>query len=159
MKTRKNIKVHRKTQKTRTKYKPEKFHFSSVNCLKKSALKNGGYGIFAGKDFVVGEIVEVCPFIEIPRIFLSHPENPLRHYVFTSHLTDGYEICVFGNGSLFNHSKNNNVYYYHDCTGNRLLYYAALQPIKKGEEMFINYGNKHSVSSKKKNLITAGSEL
>ena len=57
-------------------------------------------------------------------------------------------MVVFGNGSLFNHSNNPNVYYYHDQTGNRLLYYAASKSIRKGEEMFISYGPKHSVNKK-----------
>ena len=38
-------------------------------------------------------------------------KNPLRDYVFTSHLKKDHELVVFGNGSLFNHSNNPNVYY------------------------------------------------
>ena len=85
---------------------------------------------------------------------MNGKKNPLRDYVFTSHLKKDHELVVFGNGSLFNHSNNPNVYYYHDQTKNRLLYYAASKDIEKGEELFISYGDKHSVNhGVDKNLV------
>ena len=121
--------------------------YKSENTIEKGIA---GYGVFAGKIYRKGQIVETCPFIEIGTEHLQEvggKKNPLRDYVFTSHLKDDHELVVFGNGSLFNHSNEPNVYYYHDETGNRLLYYAANKKIEKGEEMFISYGEKHSVNS------------
>jgi len=120
------------------------FQFRSDNYIKFSKIS--GYGIFAGKNYKKGDIVEICPFLEIEKKFLE-PENPLNQYVFGSHLSpsgDKY-ILVFGNGSIFNHADENNTYYYHDCTGNRLLYYAAKEDITEGTELCIHYGDKHYV--------------
>ena len=126
--------------------KNRKQKFKTSNTIQKGIA---GYGVFAGKNYKEKEIVEICPFIEINSIHLQNTNgkhNPLRDYVFTSHLKKDHELVVFGNGSLFNHNNKPNVYYYHDSTGNRLLYYAAAKPIKKGEELFISYGAEHSVS-------------
>ena len=120
--------------------------FRSYNTIQKGIA---GYGVFAGKNYKEKEIIEICPFIEISMEHLqmiNGKNNPLRDYVFTSHMKKNHELVVFGNGSLFNHSNDPNVYYYHDCTKNRLLYYAAAKSIKKGEELFISYGLKHSVN-------------
>ena len=142
MNTKKHSKKSHKTRKTRVKNQK----FKSHNTIQKGIA---GYGVFAGKNYKEKEIVEICPFIEISTEHLqtvNNNKNPLRDYVFTSHLKKNHELVVFGNGSLFNHSNNPNVYYYHDSTGNRLLYYAAAKPIKKGQELFISYGPKHSVT-------------
>ena len=123
---------------------PVPFSFRSENYIKFSNIS--GYGIFAGKNYEKGDIVEICPFIEIDQKYL-HDDNPLHQYVFSSHLGpsgDKY-IIVFGNGSLFNHNDDNNTYYYHNCSGNRLLYYAAKKAIKEGEELCIHYGDAHYV--------------
>jgi len=121
------------------------FQFRSENYIKFSKIS--GYGIFAGKNYKKGDVVEICPFIEIEKKYLE-AENPLNQYVFGSHLSpsgDKY-IIVFGNGSIFNHANENNTYYYHDCTGNRLLYYAAKEDITLGDELCIHYGDKHYVN-------------
>jgi SET domain-containing protein len=123
--------------------KTDEWKFISENFLKKSGI--AGYGVFAGKDYNIDEEVEKCPFIEVKREHLMQEKNPLRSYVFTSHLNDDSEIVVFGNGSIFNHSDDPNVYYYHNCSGNRLLYFAAKKPIKEGDELFITYGQSHPV--------------
>jgi SET domain-containing protein len=143
MSTRKHHKVRRKGTRKILKQK-----FKSYNTIQKGIA---GYGVFAGKNYKKKEIVEISPFIQIGEEHLQEingEKNPLRDYVFTSHLKNNHELVVFGNGSLFNHSKNPNVYYYHDQTGNRLLYYAAKKSIRKGEELFISYGNEHSVNKK-----------
>ena len=132
--------------------KPQEF--KSVNSIQKGIA---GYGVFAGKGYNKGEIIETCPFIQIGKEHLQEingKRNPLRDYVFTSHLKKDHELIVFGNGSLFNHSDNPNVTYYHDKTRNRLLYYAASKDMEKGEELFISYGDKHSVNQGvDKNLV------
>ena len=90
--------------------------------------------------------MEICPFVEIEKKHI-HSENPLNQYVFGSHLSpsgDKY-IIVFGNGSIFNHAEKNNTYYYHNCSGNRLLYYAAKEEINEGDELCIHYGENHYV--------------
>lgn len=120
-----------------------------------------GYGVFAGKDYNKDDIVEICPFIEINNMYLvemNEIKNPLNDYVFRSHLSENHSLVIFGNGSLFNHSEEPNVYYHHDNTSNRLMYYNALKDIKEGEEMFINYGPNHQVSlNKDTNDISVGS--
>ena len=155
-----NTKKHRRGRRRNTRRKvfrggekkPEEF--KSCNTIQKGIA---GYGVFAGKKYRAKQIVEISPFIEIHKDHLQEingKKNPLRDYVFTSHLKKDHELVVFGNGSLFNHSNDPNVYYYHDQTKNRLLYYAASKDIEKGEELFISYGDKHSVNQGvDKNLV------
>lgn len=116
------------------------------NPIEKSAF---GYGVFAGKNYKADEIIDICPFIEIHNDHfkeINGKKNPLIDYIFSSHLNENHSIVVFGNGSMFNHSKYPNTYYYHDQSRNRLLYYKAMKHIKKGEELFISYGEHHGVN-------------
>ena len=145
-----NTRKHRRGRRRNTRRKVfrggAKQKFGSINTIQKGIA---GYGVFAGKKYKAKEIVEISPFIEIGAEHLQEingKKNPLRDYVFTSHLKNDHELVVFGNGSLFNHSNDPNVYYYHDQKKNRLLYYAASKDIEEGEELFISYGKKHSVN-------------
>ena len=136
----------RRNKTRRRSKKGKNTEYKSKNIIKKGIA---GYGVFAGKGYNKGEIIETCPFIQIGKEHLQEingKRNPLRDYVFTSHLKKDHELIVFGNGSLFNHSDNPNVTYYHDKTRNRLLYYAASKKINRGEELFIFYGKNHSVT-------------
>ena len=114
----------------------------------KSRVPGGGYGVFAKSDIREGEIIEQAPFIEIPSsLVYGGKKNLLQDYVFTSHIKPNHVIVVFGYGSMYNHSLNNNVYYrISPKNPDRFLEYVALKPIRKGAELFINYGPNHHVN-------------
>ena len=140
----KKRRLKNKTRKQKRNEDKSSFQFKSDNYIKRSHV--AGYGIFAGKHYNIGDTVEICPFVSIKCKYLEDKNNPLRAYVFSSHLDNDSELVVFGNGSIFNHDDEPNVYYFHNCSGNRLLYFAAKKEIHSGEELFISYGKSHSVT-------------
>lgn len=102
-------------------------------------------GVFSKRAFQKDETIEIAPFIEIKSEIGNLP-HPLQDYVFGSHVTDGYTILVFGYGSMYNHSLNNNVDYSTFKKHGRFIKYYANRFIPENEELFINYGENHSVN-------------
>ena len=49
---------------------------------------------------------------------------------------------VLGYGAVYNHDDNNSVYYYSDKDKN-IMVYKTLRAIKKGEEIFVSYGQEY----------------
>ncbi|NQU46981.1 MAG: SET domain-containing protein-lysine N-methyltransferase [Chlorobium sp.] len=96
-----------------------------------------GRGAFAAKNIKTGEIIERCPAIEVSDTDIG---GELLNYVFYGN-SENSRLVVMGNGMLFNHSFRPNVAYYLDETpsGKELVLYA-LNTVRKGEEMFYNYG-------------------
>ena len=119
-------------------------NFISDNFIGKSKIPDSGYGVFANKDYKEGDIVEINRFLE----FVDN-KTGLQDYVFRSHLDKTKNIIVLGNGSIFNHHDNNNVNYY--FMGDKGFFiYKANKDIKKGDEMYINYGS-HWFQNRQKN--------
>lgn len=95
-----------------------------------------GWGVFATKDIEKGKVIEQCPFL----ITFGKNHKKMQDYLFLRDSKTG--IIILGYGCLYNHSKKYNVEYLED-TKNELIEFVALKNIKKGEELFINYGNKY----------------
>lgn len=104
--------------------------------VKQSLIKGGGRGVFANKDFKKDEIVEICPLISDNSGNLKN--SLLGDYVFQDELLEDSDLVVFGLGSIYNHSFNNNINYEQDNKGNMI--FTANRDIKKGEELYNNYG-------------------
>ena len=109
--------------------------FISKNYLDKSPISGGGYGLFTSVDYKKGDIVEVNPFREYTENY-----SGLERYRHGSHLTDGKYLLVLGNGSMLNHNKDENLCHYY-MKDKQFYVYFAKRDIKKGEELFINYGD------------------
>lgn len=116
--------------------------------IAKSQVLNGGYGVFAKENIKKGEVLEVAPFIEVPRnIVYGQPKNMLQDYVFASHNKPNHVIICFGYGSMYNHALKNNVYYrISGCNPSRFFEFVAIRDIPKGDELLINYGPDHHVN-------------
>lgn len=118
----------------------------------KSRVPDGGYGVFARDHIKKGEILEVAPFIEVPRNIVygnGVGKNLLQDYVFTSHVKPNHVIVCFGYGSMYNHDLDNNVYYrVSRHNPNRFLEFVALKDIPRGRECLINYGPGHHVNKR-----------
>lgn len=117
--------------------------------IAKSRVPNGGYGVIAREPIREGELLEVCPFIEMPSsLVFGSGSNILQNYVFTSHCKPNHVLVVFGYGSMYNHSKERqNVYYrINGHNRKRFLDFVALKDIPAGAELFINYGPHHQVN-------------
>lgn len=115
--------------------------------IKKS--KVGGRGVFATRNFRIGETIEVCPVLPLtPKEFTSISETTLGYYVYTwpgprqSPKVDpsrySGSAVVFGYGSMYNHSFEPNADWSIDVK-KRTMTFNAIKPIKAGDEIFHNY--------------------
>ena len=104
----------------------------------------GGRGVFAGKEFQEGDIVEVAPYIKDP---FNKAGTGFNDITFASGIKNDSDIVVMGYGSLYNHVTDFNVryqlyssseYYYY---GTQFFVYLAVRSISKNEELLINYGD------------------
>lgn len=97
-----------------------------------------GRGAFADRAIRNGETIERCPALEVTDKDVG---GELLNYVFYGS-AENRRLVAMGYGMLFNHSPQPNVAYYREDTllGAELVLYA-LRDIRKGEELFYNYGD------------------
>jgi uncharacterized protein len=112
---------------------PEKF--ISKNYLDISNISNAGYGVFTSINYKKNEIVEINPF----KVCLNNNKE-LTSYLHPNTNSDNKYFIVLGLGSFLNHNKNNNIQH-HISSDNKFFIYRATRDIKKGEELYLNYGD------------------
>ncbi len=106
--------------------------------IKVRRTKNKGRGVFALKDFEIGEIVEKCPIINItPKERKRCEKTVLNNYIYPWRSTRSGSI-VLGYGSIYNHSFNPNADWKQNFKEEKMTY-RALKEIKMGEEITVNY--------------------
>ena len=99
--------------------------------VKKSTIK--GFGVYAAKTMRKGEKLEECYFV-----LSKGGDKVLEDYYFD--VKRKYALFT-GYGSIYNHSDDPNA----DYTMNvkkRIATFKANRTIRKGEEIFISYGDK-----------------
>ena len=97
-----------------------------------------GRGVFALKDFEIGEIIEKAPIINITPKERKHCEKTvLNLYIYPWRSTRSGSI-VLGYGSIYNHSFNPNADWKQNFKEENMIY-RALKDITKGEEITVNY--------------------
>lgn len=92
-----------------------------------------GYGVFAGKHFKKGEIIEECY-----AIITKGGDETLEDYYFA--VKKKYALLT-GFGSIYNHTHEPNADYIINAK-RQLAIIKAAQSIRKGEEIFVSYGDK-----------------
>jgi len=128
-------------------FKPNQYPKPYKISIRKSRIPDAGYGVFCNKDLQAGEIVEVAPFIEVPRSIVYAADNILWKYVFTSHLDPRNVVLALGFGSMYNHSSKPNVaHFVSERDPKRLLTFRAISSVPAGSELYLDYGPKHSVN-------------
>jgi len=107
---------------------------SGVNFIGTSALKDAGRGVFAGRDYKKGEVVEADPSLTV------HGDVPddLVDHTFDDDV-DGQEDVVFGLGSFMN-SDASKVNVEYDANTAGVTTFVATRDINRGEELFQDYG-------------------
>lgn len=115
--------------------------------VQQSLILKAGLGIFAQQNINSNETIETCPVLVLPRI--DYPlvkQTILRNYYFMWGKTT-CAIC-FGYGSFYNHSYTPNATYLKNIK-DKTITFSAIKPIKKGEEITVNYnyGNSDDHSS------------
>ena len=117
----------------------------------KKHSKLDGVGIFAGRDYKKGEVVERCITITLPNDKSS--SVLLENYIY-SHADDSFDI-VLGYGAMYNHRNNNSLRVEASLNPSPRIgfssrndtiydfYVIANYDIMKGEEMFTSYGDQN----------------
>lgn len=103
--------------------------------------KTMGRGVFAGKNYYPGDLVEIAPIIfwdeDSDKLV---QESDLRFYVFEGRSgSSGPSVLGLGYSSLYNHSEHANVTYKIVPKKNTIVFRARTK-IRKGDQLFINYG-------------------
>lgn len=95
-----------------------------------------GAGVFASRAFAAGAVIERCPLLIVPPDQApSIGESIFGDYVYE--WEGGYALAL-GFGSLYNHDRSSNARYEMDYDAEE-IHIVAERPIRKGEEIFINY--------------------
>ena len=100
-----------------------------------------GQGVFAGRDFQPGEIVEIAPALVSPHGFNIFPKNLRdRFFGWPDRFGRGTPCFAFvlGYGSIYNHGNPANMSYSPDLKNETMTFIAA-RGISKDEELTINY--------------------
>ncbi len=106
-----------------------------------------GYGVFADKNFKKGEMIEECYFITT-----DGGDEVLDDYYFEA--TDEETFAVLtGYGVIYNHDPKPNADYNFNFK-RKICTFTAEESIKKGEEIFVTYGDEWFDSRDKKEKNT-----
>lgn len=97
-----------------------------------------GRGVFATKAFRSGEVIELAPYVEVPKSDSSHIEQTvLNHYWYE--VDESTFAIGLGFTSLYNHSEKPNAEFDFDKKSKRIMI-RATRPIAPGKEITIHYG-------------------
>ena len=116
-------------------------------------------GVFATEDIESEEIIETCPMVPLEHRIKYHNDPQLYRYLYTHKCPcldcdkhGGIFLMVLGYGMIYNHQDTPNTIWnfrYKD----KVAEVIASRPIKKGEEIFVSYGENYFNGRKK---ITLG---
>jgi uncharacterized protein len=96
-----------------------------------------GIGIFAITDIQADKIIEICPIIVLDEKDTKEIDKTHLYNYYFSWKENGSAISL-GYGSIYNHSYKPNAKYEKDFLRNKLIF-KSITPIKKGEEVTVNY--------------------
>jgi SET domain-containing protein len=100
-------------------------------------VRGMGRGVFAGRAFAKGEVIEVCPVVRLDPAPVGSL-GALDHYVFKWG-PDGKTLAVaLGYGSLYNHSATPNARF-SPRTAKDDIVFRASRDIAAGEQILIDY--------------------
>lgn len=99
-----------------------------------------GRGVYATEDIGPGVIVEKCEILALSELDTDQVNSTdLQFYTFK--LDESRDCLVLGNGEIYNHDDKPNVSYTIIQVNNRpIMLFMSRVSIKKGEQLFINYG-------------------
>jgi len=109
----------------------------------KSKIPNSGLGVFANEDIRKGQIIEYCPLLFLKRENILK-DSLLWKYLFKPTFKNStiYSTLALGHCSVYNHhSKKVNLHHIQDC--HRIMKIIATKNIKKGKELYLDYGESY----------------
>ena len=109
--------------------------------IKQSQIPKAGRGIYAKDDIEKGEVIEVCPVIEISEHDASNvKEGILTTYIYYSGKNKEKALIALGFGSIYNHTYAPNAQYRIN-DAEQTITFAAILDIKKDTEITVNYNH------------------
>ena len=103
-------------------------------------------GLFTTKSLRKGDIIEVCPTLSMNKKELAK-NNIINEHLFKGNKPNNSLLCL-GYGSIINHSKKNQNCTWEIPEDDSYIIFVAIKDIKKGEELFSNYGDNYWKSRK-----------
>ena len=101
------------------------------------------HGIFATTNFKKDDTIELCPYLVIDKEDMGE-DCILHDYVFRCPEEDCEDyLVVLGLGMVYNHSFSPNAEWEIYEKDGRFVRFFALKDIKKGEEIFHDYGEEY----------------
>lgn len=101
--------------------------------------ENSGRGVFTSIDLSAGDLIEICPVIEIPAVELSIIHKTVLHDYYFVWGEDNKSCAIaLGFGSLYNHAVHPNADFIRDFE-NKTIEIMAITDIPAGKEITINY--------------------
>ena len=97
-----------------------------------------GRAVFAARNFQPGEVIESCPVLVLSPTERKHCEKTLLNYYIYPWKSTRSASVVLGYGSIINHSFTPNADWKQNFKTESMVY-RAIKPIKKGEEITVNY--------------------
>jgi len=115
----------------------------TTNIYIKDTGTEKGRGVFAARDFAIGEIIEECPVILFENPF--YPPSDIKRVLFswlalTKAASSHAYALALGFGSMYNHDNPSNMRYEAD-TQNITIKFISVRDIGIGEELTINYNS------------------
>ena len=103
-------------------------------------VKGKGRGVFCKQEIRKDEIFEICPILVIPaEDYNAVSESQLVDYFFNFNKDENSKAIALGFGSIYNHAVYSNAAYILKQESKTIEFYA-LEDIKPGTEITINYG-------------------
>jgi SET domain-containing protein len=104
-----------------------------------AASNNRGRGVFTSESLKAGMIIEISPVIVMNSEERGLLDQTLLHdYIFLWGAKESGCCVALGYVSIYNHDYRSNAEYEMDYAAS-LIRIKTVRPIKKGEEIFINY--------------------
>jgi uncharacterized protein len=97
-----------------------------------------GRGVFAGRAYRRGEVIEVCPVITLAEGTTEAALGALDRYLFKWGKAEDRLAIALGYGSLYNHSPDPNARFTPRATTNDIVF-RARRDIAEGEQILIDY--------------------
>ena len=110
--------------------------------------ENKGRGVYTSIDISIGDVIEICPVIPIPKRDLPMIHKTFIHDYYFLWGEDMEECAIaLGYGSLYNHAVHPNADFILDLE-NDTIDLVAIKEILPGEEITINYHGESGCADK-----------
>lgn len=103
-------------------------------------LKGRERGLFATRNYAKGEIIEICPTLAMKDREIPPEKNIINEHLFKGNVP-GNSLLSLGYCSLINHSRKGQNCEWEVAKDDSFIKMIAIKDIKRGDELYSNYGS------------------